>query len=74
MTPAVDGRQAVDAAFVDAVRGGKPHPALVDYAEALRTHRVGMALARAAQTGTVVGVDLEPPVTTAGPEAPAPRG
>jgi myo-inositol 2-dehydrogenase / D-chiro-inositol 1-dehydrogenase len=70
-TPRIDGRHAVDAAFVEAVRGGPPHPALVDYAEALRTHRVGVALARAAETGTVVAVDQEPPVKTAGPETSA---
>ena len=70
-TPSVDGRLAVDVAFIDAVRGSTPAPALVDYAEALRTHRVGVALARAAETGTVVAVDQEPPVKTAGPETSA---
>lgn len=73
-TPRIDGRHAVDAAFVEAVRGGPPQPALVDYAEALRTHRVGVALTRAAETGTVVAVDQGPPVTTAAPDARAPRG
>ena len=54
--PAVDGRHAVDRAFVD-VLAGRPAPAgLVDVAEALRTHRLAWAVAEATRTGTAVQV------------------
>lgn len=54
--PAVDGRYAVDRAFVD-VLAGRPAPAgLVDVAEALRTHRLAWAVAEAARTGATVRV------------------
>jgi predicted dehydrogenase len=54
--PAVDGRYAVDRAFVD-VLSGRPAPAgLVDVAEALRTHRLAWAVAEAARTGGAVRV------------------
>jgi len=54
--PAVDGRFAVDRAFVDVV-AGRPAPAgLVDVAEALRTHRLAWAVAEAARTGGAVPV------------------
>jgi predicted dehydrogenase len=52
--PAVDARTAVDRAFVDLLAGGAPAEALVDYAEALRTHRVGVAVAESARTGAAV--------------------
>lgn len=48
-------RVAADRAFVDAVRGAhtdaRPDSALPDYAEALRSHRLACAVARAATTG-----------------------
>jgi predicted dehydrogenase len=54
--PTVDGRYAVDRAFVD-VLAGRPAPAgLVDVAEALRTHRLAWAVAEAARTGAAVRV------------------
>ena len=49
---AVDPVLEADRAFVDAVRGG-PSP-VVDYAEALRTHRLACGLAEAARTGEPV--------------------
>ncbi len=49
--PRVDGRTAVDRAFVDVLAGGVPAEGLVDYAEALRTHRVAVAIAESARTG-----------------------
>jgi len=54
--PEVDGRRAVDRAFVDVLCGGPAAPGLVDVGEALRTHRLAVAVARAAGTGTVVRV------------------
>jgi myo-inositol 2-dehydrogenase / D-chiro-inositol 1-dehydrogenase len=52
--PRVDGRSAVDRAFVDVLAGGVPVEGLVDYAEALRTHRVAVAIAESARTGDAV--------------------
>ncbi len=52
--PQVDGRTAVDRAFVDVLAGGVPAEGLVDYAEALRTHRVAVAIAESARTGDAV--------------------
>ena len=52
--PRVDARTAVDRAFVDVLAGGAPAEGLVDYAEALRTHRVAVAIAEAARTGDAV--------------------
>lgn len=54
VVPAVDPRTAVDRAFVDAVRSGDPSGIAVDYAEALRTHRVACAVVDAAASGRVV--------------------
>jgi predicted dehydrogenase len=54
--PAVDGRHAVDRAFVDVLSGRPAPPGLVDVAEALRTHRLAVAVARACLTGTGVRV------------------
>jgi predicted dehydrogenase len=54
--PAVDGRRAVDRAFVDVLSGRPAPPGLVDVAEALRTHRLAVAVAEAARTGAVVRV------------------
>jgi predicted dehydrogenase len=54
--PAVDGRRAVDRAFVDVLSGGAPAPGLVDVGEALRTHRLACAVADATRTGSVVRV------------------
>jgi myo-inositol 2-dehydrogenase / D-chiro-inositol 1-dehydrogenase len=51
---AVDPRIAVDRAFVDVLRGAPPSPGLVDVGEALRTHRLGWAIAEATRTGSVV--------------------
>lgn len=50
--PTVDPRLEVDRQFLDAVRG-RPAPGLVDYAEALRSHRVACALSRSAASGRV---------------------
>ncbi|WP_073417942.1 Gfo/Idh/MocA family protein [Geodermatophilus nigrescens] len=52
--PAVDARLAVDRAFVDLLTGGPRADGLVDYAEALRTHRVAVAVAESARTGAPV--------------------
>jgi myo-inositol 2-dehydrogenase / D-chiro-inositol 1-dehydrogenase len=54
--PQVDARHAVDRAFVDVLSGRPSPPGLVDYAEALRTHRLGCAVAESARTGGVVRV------------------
>jgi myo-inositol 2-dehydrogenase / D-chiro-inositol 1-dehydrogenase len=54
--PSVDARTAVDRAFVDLLAGGPPSEALVDYAEALRTHRVAVAIAESARGGGAVRV------------------
>ena len=52
--PAVDARTAVDRAFVELL-GGRPRAeGLVDYAEALRTHRLAVAVAESARTGSPV--------------------
>ena len=55
--PRVDGRTAVDRAFVDVLAGGAPAEGLVDYAEALRTHRLAVAVAESAKTGSRVRLD-----------------
>ncbi|WP_218566613.1 Gfo/Idh/MocA family protein [Vallicoccus soli] len=49
-------KQRVDAEFCAAVRTGDPSLVRVPYAEALRTHRVGWALAESARTGAPVEV------------------
>ena len=54
--PLVDGRTAVDRAFVDLLTTGTAAPGLVDVAEALRTHRLACAITEATSTGTVVRV------------------
>jgi myo-inositol 2-dehydrogenase / D-chiro-inositol 1-dehydrogenase len=54
--PAVDARHAVDRAFVDVLSGRPSPPGLVDYAEALRTHRLACAVAESARTGGAVRV------------------
>jgi predicted dehydrogenase len=54
--PSVDGRRAVDRAFVDVLSGGAPAPGLVDVGEALRTHRLACAVAEATRTGSAVRV------------------
>jgi myo-inositol 2-dehydrogenase / D-chiro-inositol 1-dehydrogenase len=55
-SPAVDARHAVDRAFVDVLSGRPAPPGLVDYAEALRTHRLACAIAESARTGSPVRV------------------
>ena len=52
--PATDARSAADAAFIAAVRTGNPGDIRVPYDEAMRTHRVATAIARAAVDGSVV--------------------
>lgn len=52
---AVDPMRREDADFVAAVRGEPVRPR-VPYGEALRTHRLAVAVARAAATGTTVAV------------------
>ncbi|WP_222264495.1 Gfo/Idh/MocA family protein [Modestobacter marinus] len=54
--PAVDGRHAVDRAFVDVLSGSAAVPGLVDVGEALRTHRLAWAVTEAARTGSTVRV------------------
>jgi myo-inositol 2-dehydrogenase / D-chiro-inositol 1-dehydrogenase len=54
--PAVNPRTAVDRAFVDVLSGQAASAGLVDVAEALRTHRLGWAVAEAARTGAPVRV------------------
>lgn len=54
--PEVDGRRAVDRAFVDVLSGRPAPPGLVDHAEALRTHRLACAIAESARTGDAVRV------------------
>ncbi|MGY1608857.1 MULTISPECIES: Gfo/Idh/MocA family protein [unclassified Geodermatophilus] len=55
--PSVDARTAVDRAFVDLLVSGTRAEGLVDYAEALRTHRVAVAVAESARTGSRVRLD-----------------
>ncbi len=57
----------VDAEFCAAVRAGDPGLVRVPYAEALRTHRVGWALAESVRTGAAVDVPGAP--AGAGPAA-----
>jgi myo-inositol 2-dehydrogenase / D-chiro-inositol 1-dehydrogenase len=52
--PDGDPRVTVDRCFIDAVRRGEPGLVAADYAEALRTHRVGCAIDAAARTGQPV--------------------
>ncbi|GAB3321686.1 hypothetical protein GCM10027451_43550 [Geodermatophilus aquaeductus] len=54
--PEVDARTAVDRAFVDLLTTGARAEGLVDYAEALRTHRLAVAIAESARTGAAVPV------------------
>ncbi len=54
--PSVDARRAVDRAFVDVLSGRLAAPALVDVAEALRTHLLAWAVAEATRTGSAVRV------------------
>jgi predicted dehydrogenase len=54
--PAVDARRAVDRAFVDVLSGREAPAGLVDVAEALHTHHLASAVARATGTGSVVRV------------------
>lgn len=54
--PTVDPRIAVDRAFVDVLAGKPPAPGLVDIGEALRTHRLALAVAEAGRTGALVEV------------------
>jgi predicted dehydrogenase len=53
LTPAVDGHAAVDREFLEAVAGERASTR-VPYEEAWATHRLGLAMAGAAGTGTVV--------------------
>jgi myo-inositol 2-dehydrogenase/D-chiro-inositol 1-dehydrogenase len=52
--PGNDAKAAADAAFVTAVRTGDAAGIRVPYEEALATHRVATAIARAAATGGVI--------------------
>lgn len=58
--PGTDARQAVDRAFLDALHADDPTLVGADYAEALRTHAVGCAIATAARTGEPVRLDPVP--------------
>jgi predicted dehydrogenase len=53
LTPAVDGHEAVDREFLEAVAGERASTR-VPYEEAWATHRLGLAMAAAAGTGTQV--------------------
>ena len=53
LTPAVDGHEAVDREFLEAVAGQRASTR-VPYEEALATHRVGLAMTEAARTGALV--------------------
>lgn len=52
--PEVDPYRLEDAAFVQAVRTGDPSGIRSDYADALSTHELSMAIVRSARTGSVV--------------------
>jgi myo-inositol 2-dehydrogenase / D-chiro-inositol 1-dehydrogenase len=52
--PGNDARSAADVAFIAAVRSGNPSDVRVPYDEAVRTHRVATAIARAALDGSVI--------------------
>jgi predicted dehydrogenase len=54
--PSVDARRAVDEAFVDVLAGRPAPPGLVDVREALATHQLACAVAKAARTGAAVRV------------------
>jgi myo-inositol 2-dehydrogenase/D-chiro-inositol 1-dehydrogenase len=54
-----DARVAVDRAFIEAVRG-ENDDVRVPYAEALRTHRLALAVAESAATGRPVTLAPEP--------------
>jgi predicted dehydrogenase len=54
--PVVDGRRAVDRAFVDVLAGRPAAPGLVTVGEALRTHALACAVAEAARSGSAVRV------------------
>jgi predicted dehydrogenase len=56
VAPSGQARRAVDRAFVDVLSGRAAPPGLVDVAEALRTHSLAIAVARATQTGATVRV------------------
>ncbi|MGC4896784.1 Gfo/Idh/MocA family protein [Micromonospora sp. DT31] len=60
-----DARVAVDRAFVDAVRG-IGDDVRVPYAEALRTHRLALAVAESAATGRPVALPTGPAARLAG--------
>jgi predicted dehydrogenase len=53
LTPRVDGHEAVDREFLEAV-GGTRQATRAPYAEALRTHLAGLAVAESAATGKPV--------------------
>ena len=63
-TPGEDPRITVDREFVQAVRGEREHTR-APYAEAVRSHRVGCAVAESARTGQPVR--LTPPIVGQGP-------
>jgi predicted dehydrogenase len=52
-SPTVDGHQAVDREFLDAV-AGRRETTRVPYEQAWATHRLGLAMAEAVRTGAVV--------------------
>lgn len=52
--PKTDPRVTVDRCFVDALRRDEPGLVAADYAEALRTHRIGCAIDQAARSGRPV--------------------
>jgi predicted dehydrogenase len=54
--PSVDARRAVDRGFVDVLSGRQAPAGLVDVAEALHTHHLACAVARATRTGSLVRV------------------
>ena len=71
LTPAgTDPRLVVDAEFVAAVRGER-EDTRAPYAEAVRSHLLGVAIAESARSGRPVRVGASPDATAAVPPGPA---
>ncbi|MDQ3476149.1 MAG: Gfo/Idh/MocA family oxidoreductase [Actinomycetota bacterium] len=70
-SPGNDAKIAVDRAFIDAV-AGQGDDVRAPYAEAMHTHRLGLAIAESAATGQPVA--LRPPRAANGAGPPVPVG
>lgn len=66
--PAEDPRVAVDREFLEALRGERP-ATRAPYSEALRTHRLGCAIAESARRRRPVAVAPDPPSASSTPPA-----